>query len=71
MSDRTIIQVRKVTNPNQAALKEMLEQGNGLFLITVHNRRIQKVAKVERGKKIDEIIGYDEVGESQARTVGM
>ena len=59
MADRATMTVRRTADPNLAALNEMLAQRSGLFLVSVHNYRIQKVARVEKERKIEEIAGYD------------
>ena len=48
MADRSTMTVRRTIDPNLAALNEMLSQRSGLFLVSVHNYRIQKVARVEK-----------------------
>lgn len=48
--------VRQGVNSNLVALNEMLGKNSGVFLVHVHNRRIVKVAEVDRGKTVEELL---------------
>jgi len=55
MSANPIMVITKTKDVNLAALRAMLGEKCGQFLVTVHNYRITSIAAVEREKSIDEI----------------